>query len=139
MRTLLFDELCGRAAADIFGQQQFLLIGTRLVRIRKKTVGVVEAAALNRENNKGVPGAGVFEIGAREVRAAIRMRMEDTDQVKLAFARSRIRCKEISGTDFVPRVLLASEAIVQWPLGKRTRRGTAWPETVRQEFPTLTA
>ena len=43
---------------------------------------MIEFSVLNGKHHKGIPGAGILQIGFGKVSVAIRMRMKDADQVE---------------------------------------------------------
>src|SRR5689334_18003767 len=86
---------------------QFFFLRSGLFGVGQEAVGVVELAALHREYDERIPGTRVLEIGLREVRVAIRVRVEDADQVESGRTRFFVCFEQVFGTQLIARALSA--------------------------------
>src|ERR1039458_7492110 len=84
-----------------------------LLEVGQKAIGVVELAFLNRQDDEGVPRAGIPQIGGGKIRVAIGMRVIDADEVHMAFPCGLIGGQEVLGTEFVAGGLRALEGVFE--------------------------
>ena len=78
-----------------FWPYQFFFVRFGLVRIGEEAVRVIELSLFDRQHDKRVPRTRVLEIGFREVRIAIGMRVEDADEIETALPGFGVRFQEI--------------------------------------------
>src|ERR1019366_1111516 len=84
-----------------------------LIEVGQKAIGVVELAFLNRQDDEGVPRAGIPQIGGGKIRVAIGMRVIDADEVHVAFPCGLIGGQQVLWTEFVAGGLRALESVFQ--------------------------
>src|ERR1035437_2681371 len=82
-----------------------------LIEVGQKAIGVVELAFLNRQDDEGIPRAGIPQIGGGKIRVAIGMRVIDADQAHMTFPGGLIGGQEVRGAEFIAGGLRAFEGI----------------------------
>src|SRR5450759_2625646 len=84
-----------------------------LIEVGQKAIGVVELAFLNRQDNEGIPRAGIPQIGGGKIRVAVGMRMINADEVQMKFPGGLIGSQQVRGAEFVAGGLRAFEGVLQ--------------------------
>src|SRR5450432_685209 len=92
---------------------QLLFWRVGLIDVGQKAIGVVELAFLNRQDDEGIPRAGILQIGGGEIRVAVGMRVIDSDDVHMTFAGGLIGGQEVLGAEFIASGLRAFEGVLE--------------------------
>src|SRR5580698_192752 len=80
---------------------QLLFVRFSLVRVRQPGIGVVELALLDRQHYERIPRTGILQIGFGKIRAAIGVRVIDTDQRHAAVASRLVGSQKIFAAQLI--------------------------------------